>query len=153
MLPLEASPKGVRPAPREDLIEELDRILINKTPKETLHLIFDRFPLISERVYGPTLRGQSELTEGDYIKYDIALRRHTPLVIFCDRPTDRILASFDEREQLEGVEERIEDLRKLYEKTIQGMEFTWYVRYDYEEPYAWEHVMKAVRYYLLRKGY
>jgi len=148
---LKLNPKGVRPAPREVLIDYLEDTLKGDR-WSNLHQIFDRFPLISERVYGMALRGEYVLTEADFNKYDTMMYRMIPLVIYCDRPQHRILASFGDREQLDGVAEKITTIQRLYESTFDSLGLAWFVRYNYEEPNDYIRVARKLKNYLNSSG-
>lgn len=78
--------------------------------------VFDRFPVISEAVYGPILRGGNAFDTGPYLWnfYLEKLRSIRPLIIYCRPPNGKIL-SFGSREQMSGVVEQSHLLLHRYD--------------------------------------
>jgi hypothetical protein len=76
--------------------------------------IFDRFPLISESVYGPTLRGNSKIDMlGKDGFYDILARiviPKNPIILFCDPGFEAVKKTIKDREQYRGVTDNLEEL-------------------------------------------
>lgn len=124
--------------PPEDRQEYMDRLwsFLGKDQDHTLRQVFDRF-YFSELVYGPLLRGKVIFTEAENEMLVRLIRRHEPLVIYCYRTPDQILASFHERKQLEGVEERVarivEDYDRAFTKWVK-QDHENFIIYDYENP-------------------
>jgi len=125
-------PKTPGPAP-EEVMWAFSKEYLGKPINQTRNMIFDRFHTLSELVYGPVIRGKIALSPDKVAWINDHLKLHRPLLIYCNRPIDRILSSFDEREQLEGVKDKIENLQLGYEGIIQSMSFDWFTRYDYEQ--------------------
>jgi hypothetical protein len=143
------APKSPGPAPGD---EQWDFMMgyLSKPPKETTPIIFDRFPLISEPVYGVAVRDGSAL-DGDKIKLGTKLlRKHQPLIIYAERSKEDILKTFHEREQLEGVEDKINIILTLYE-----FELAFYpdctIRYDYGKGGDYLKIKQCVANYLRRR--
>lgn len=82
--------------------------------------LYDRTPLISEEVYGSELRGESALLGvWGYLADQVLLQR--PLIIHCDPPEEHVRASFKDRDQMEGVEQRISRLLARYRSVVQRL--------------------------------
>lgn len=88
-------------------------------------LILDRWPAISEPIYGPILRGESALEEDAVVVANHILTWTNPLVIYCRPPLDKVLGSIDERDQLPGV---VENAEKIYHQYDEAM---WRFSQDY----------------------
>lgn len=76
-------------------------------------VIFERFPMFEEMVYGKVLRGKSKF---DYSDIE-AIRRYNPVIIYC-RPADKIIFNFGTREQMKGVIEQKERLLNEWDNLI-----------------------------------
>lgn len=149
-LPLHRAPKSPGPATEEELWDYMLKYL-NRPISYTKATIMDRFPIPSEEVYGPVLRNGSSLSPWRRAKAEKMLRSHKVALIYCDRPTEEILKTFGEREQLEGVEERIDIIRRRYEDVIQsllsvGALYAFY-RYDFGVD-SYEDLKNFIRKYL-----
>lgn len=144
-------PKSPGPAPRDEIMDYMN-LYLSKTQADTLPMVFDRFSIPSEYVYSTALKRDIVLDTMDMVSSEARLSIHRPLIIFCDRPVDRILASFDDRDQLKGVRENIELIKKLYEEVWEKLGFSWFVRYDYEEPQDYGYVRNFVKEYLQKEG-
>jgi thymidylate kinase len=125
-----------------------------KNPKETHDLIFDRF-FFSEVVYGPILRGKVAYTRSEKTAIHNLLRYHRPLVIHCRQSVESIMETFEEREQLEGVKERISSIVMAYDTVfsdfdlIKDLEF---MRYNYKQPRELVRTISHVQDYLNHGG-
>lgn len=96
------------------VVNWMNRMSIGMVP-----LICDRHPLISEPIYGQTLRGSS-LLDGVYSVDDIKenFLDHVSRVIYCRPPTGVILKKMQENHQLKGVHEHIEEITRKYDHTM-----------------------------------
>lgn len=66
--------------------------------------IRDRYPLISEAIYGPTMRHMlPQGFSGNWLRRQTSLFRRQAFVIFCMPPLPTVLANFDVEPQLDGV--------------------------------------------------
>lgn len=93
------------------------------------HLIVDRYPAISERVYGPILRNENLL---DKHPLDFGMGK-VDAIIYCRPRMGRIIANLPENEQLSGVNEKIHLIVEAYDAVInQFSEITQVFVYDYE---------------------
>ena len=88
-----------------------------------LPVICDRFPLISEEVYGPTLRGTSLLNDLSHRQQEISanfLLENTERIVYCKPPKETIIKNLTEGgiPQLPGVLENLDELLDRYEGII-----------------------------------
>lgn len=108
--------------------------------------IYDRFPLISERVYGPLLRGRNVFQESELGRAAFAVLQAEvcPLIIYCRPPLDKVL-DFGDRPQLEGVVERGRQMYEMYDTLFDDLrkEFN-VVVYDYTEKDSISHICDKV---------
>ena len=93
---------------RESMMEN---ILLNMDKPESV--IFERFSIFEEMIYGKILRGKSKF---DYSDVE-AMRKYKPIIIYC-RPSDEVIFNFGKREQMAGVIERKEELLKAWDDLI-----------------------------------
>jgi len=80
-------------------------------------VIYDRFPLISESIYGSILRGVNHLADsGDlYEKF----KKVDPLIIYCRPPAEEVLSFKDGRKQMNGVQSEGEVLLEAYDSLME----------------------------------
>jgi len=114
-------------------------------------LISDRSRIISEYVYTPVLRARSLAYDFEiwwsYIQR-LVTRHH--LIIFCRRDPLEILETFDERDQLPGVQEHLITLHHRYEAFMGMLDFLtavqedrdacvrrWNLKMGFSEPRRW----------------
>lgn len=122
---------------------ELDRAPSDRVP------IHDRF-FWSELVYGPVLRGQ--LAVGDNLLQNVTwFLRQYALLIYA-RPHSNILRqSFQVNQQMEGVEEKWQQLLELYDN-LMSVEYQWmtdrFIRYDWANMDSYPEVRQRVTDYL-----
>lgn len=146
---LELVPKWVGPRGPESSATMWNHMMLylRKYPEKTLNLVFDRFPLISEQVYGPIIRGCLAFTKEEIALATQLFRVHDPLVIHCHRSLRSILADFDEREQMEGVKENLKALLEQYVHVLDKLGCL-VVAYNFELPGEWEKIEAVVSAYL-----
>ena len=130
----------------ETLSKELDIKLIKSTgPKVTKeamvlnmltnlkskeNVIFERYNLFEEMIYGTILRGQSKFSLNDFIYSETVLSK--PLIIYC-RPSNEKIFNFGEREQMDGVIEKKKELLEAWDNLISFIKQDMNViKYDYE---------------------
>lgn len=80
-------------------------------------VVYDRFPVISEQVYGSVLRNWNRF--GSY-KGQVIQRKFInkePLIIYC-RPPEEVIFDFGKRKQMEGVIEEKRRILKAYDRVI-----------------------------------
>jgi thymidylate kinase len=121
--------------------------------------LWDRCRFISEYVYNPVLRGRDLAFGHEAWFYFIKEYLLSPqLLIYCKRPLGKVIATFDEREQLSGVYDNLPLLNDAYNsimwlmsvcleqspyKSVSGI-----LAYDYEEKGDYDRVADAVGQYL-----
>lgn len=95
---LSSPEKGEPPDEAYMVNNTLDMLILNP------HAVFDRFPIISEAVYGPILRGKIAFNIPPYSWsfYFEKLKSLHPLIIYCRPPTEEVF-SFGHRKQMLGV--------------------------------------------------
>lgn len=110
------------------LVAWVDEELARPTVKPP---IYDRFPLISEEVYGPILRGRSSIPER---RYDGWAQAHSVLFIYC-RPPLGYIRRWGTREQMEGVKEFDKELIARYDRVMHRYRCRGWgvIRYDYSD--------------------
>lgn len=113
-------------------------------------IIYDRFPLISEQVYGPVLRGENRIFSnlGDY--WLSQFQQKEPLIIYC-RPPAGVISDFSgNEEQMKGVERHLLNLIKQYDKVISRLKYEggWkIIKFDYTQNHG-KSIMGEVRKWL-----
>jgi hypothetical protein len=121
-------------------------------------LIYDRFPCISERVYGPVIRRKDIFdfscyneNKDAFLTYDLFLRTK-PLIVYCKVPLKVVLNNVNNSEQMNGVKEYAEKLYYGYENMMNylgRLNFT-IITYDFTCP---EGLGKQILHILLRHYY
>lgn len=85
-------------------------------------IIYDRFPLISEEVYGPILRGKSLFGE-EWGEWWGALMLVRPVIIYCRPPREVVCGpTLMERDQMEGVVSHCNQLLDAYDKLMKKIQ-------------------------------
>ena len=92
-------------------------------------VIYDRFPLISEYIYGPIIRGESSFPViNPQLTHFLACR---PIIIYTRVPIE-IIEEWGDREQMDGVKEHAYQIFELYEEMMEALgEVTSVITYDY----------------------
>lgn len=92
-------------------VEEM-KTYIEQSLGNEKNLIFDRFPPIEEKTCGTVLRGINKFQgmEKEVLGYFF----NVDLFIYCN-PDMNVIQDWKEREQMEGIKENIEGLRKAYD--------------------------------------
>ena len=92
-------------------------------------VIFDRFPIIEEYVYGPLFRGENKFKDDNYNK---SILSRVDLFIFC---YPGLFATLDwkDRDQYPGVKENVLELLKQYNLAAYKLKAAGYnvKEYDY----------------------
>lgn len=96
--------------------ETMDRL---KSSEDDQVLVFDRFSLFSEPIYGPILRKKSLISQEELIKGCEALGNiEFPITLIYCRPPLTTIKEFGEREQLKGVKKHARELQQAYDSLI-----------------------------------
>lgn len=103
-----------------------------------LPVVCDRFPLISEAIYGPLIRGTSILTQlnaRDSNYYNEILEEEIDRVIYCRPPLQNIIENVNNNPQMEGVRNRIKELVLRYDSFMDHLrEGVKVFNFDYTSP-------------------
>lgn len=83
-------------------------------PRRDLIIFCDRYPLISEMIYGPILRGTS-LIKGTVKDFEKYLRFQSAYIINCRPPSKQIKKNIKKNDQRGGVVECIDGIIKRYD--------------------------------------
>lgn len=121
-------------------------------------VISDRVRLISEYVYNPVLN-KRPIAYGynRWLSYLGAWSLKKQLVIYCHREPIKILDSFNETEQLEGVEDNLLVLDMRYKQMMHTLEFLFAVTpnpdnliidWDFDDYENTDYILEAVKLYL-----
>lgn len=124
-------------------------------------VVSDRSRIVSEFCYGSFTRPTGPRWAVD-VETELMSRllHHPHLIVWCNRPLERIIETFDEREQLGGVFEHLVEIQTAYERIIKFLDYMGWIReregfpslrtvqYDFEQPVAVDVVMDAVKAYL-----
>lgn len=149
---LEVVPKWTGPRGPGSMKKMWDHMMtyLTRNPDETKYLVFDRFPLISELVYGPVIRKHIEFSREQIEQATELLKKHFPLVIYCRRDPEAILANFEEREQMEGVRENVKALIDQYNRVLCELDFLGIpvVDYTFDVSDTWTNVIFIMSIYL-----
>lgn len=101
-----------------------------KNLKSSEDLIFERYNLFEEIIYGNILRGESKFSFEDYIYEQTLL--YKPLIIYC-RPSKEKIFNFGSRKQMKGVIEEKEKLLKAWDDLYLKLQKNTFVyRYDFD---------------------
>lgn len=76
-------------------------------------VVFDRFPIIEESIYGLALRGSSKFDRFGQ-EYISSVLKRVNLFIYCNPNLDTI-CKWGTREQMDGVKENIHKIKSLYD--------------------------------------
>lgn len=101
-------------------------------------LILDRHPAISGLVYGPIIRGHTAAT------LDLAQgARRNNFLVFCCPSFQTILATYEDREQMEGTHQNLKKLYGAYQDLMLELEPD-YV-YDFTNPRAYPALIRNLQ--------
>lgn len=78
-------------------------------------VVFDRFTVLEEMVYGPKLRSKSNFEINDFL---VQVIKKEGCILVYARPDKGTIMNFGEREQMEGVIENAEDLIRRYDSLV-----------------------------------
>lgn len=91
---------------------------VEKQYAENKLVVYDRFPLISDHIYGPILRNKDIILgtiRGIFWLNTIKEKKH---LIIYSRPPKNIIKNFEDREDMEGVHENIDKIISSYDSWI-----------------------------------
>lgn len=96
-------------------------------------VVYDRFPLISEAVYGPALRDRNIFNESPLgLKLQERFRTEVkPLIVFCN-PSEEVIEKWNDRDQMAGVIANSKKLTALYVDLMESLKLHYSViSYNY----------------------
>lgn len=89
----------------------LDNIMLYMNRNE--NVVFERFSIFEELIYGKILRGKSKFKFEDIDQ----IKRFHPVIIYC-RPSNEVIFNFGTRDQMSGVIEQKEALVRAWDDLI-----------------------------------
>ena len=113
--------------------------------------VYDRFSPISDRVYGPVLRGGTPYNDTAAGKSVVKLLRKVPhLIIYCRPERERIL-NFGSRGQMDGVIPQAVKLLEAYDNLMKKMQLEGYniITYNYASPGDYKYVISQVKSHII----
>jgi hypothetical protein len=124
-----------------------------------VRLLFDRFPLISECVYGPILRGSlwgRPLTDSAMSGRDMMIENHLkeldpePLIIYTRVPIENLRESIQQEPQLDGVISQLDLIYAEYERMMTRLSTTFKVMLvDPFSPHSTDRCLNRLNTYML----
>jgi hypothetical protein len=122
---------------RPKTIEQLKEAVgyIGQSAYLKLHIICDRFPLISEAVYGPVVRGRcllDQLDERNQKFLEELLTGEIERIIYCRPPLEQIKYNLKENLQMTGVYQLIEKLVRRYDEVMDELRDSNVKVYNYD---------------------
>lgn len=125
--------------------------------------VYDRWPLISEGVYGPLLRGKSEFDQlsstavAASALWDYYTGHYRVVIIYCNPGLERIRETLENNEQMHGVADNLNHLYGAYEEQMAGWELCsdyskntdhrfWVLPYNYRQIGAWSQILGQIHY-------
>jgi len=96
-------------------ISEIHELEIASRERRPIKRLYDRFPLISEAVYGPVLRGRN-CFGGLYYPLRSRLLALKTVIIYCRPNREVIWANVQQGPQMSGVLEHFGELLDAYDK-------------------------------------
>jgi len=141
---------SAREAEEAFILETLTFLVLNP------QMIYDRFPIISEGIYGPLLRNKNVFDrEGTtWENWLDRLIQCNPLVVYCRPPEEKILCFSPSREQMQGVTDNARLLIHRYDQLMDKLEKrgAMLIRHDFTSLVNWVPVETAVSQYLRIQG-
>lgn len=104
------------------------------------HLVSDRSRLISEYIYNPVLATRRPVVDyPTWMTYLTLFTTRPHFIIYCHRPVSKILETFNVRDQLPGVGDKLVELNDRYQKMMEMLDllFTLNGRPDNIAHYNW----------------
>jgi len=131
-------------------ISEIHELEIASAEGRAIKRLYDRFPLISEAVYGPVLRGRN-CFGGLYYPLRSRLLALKTVIIYCRPDRDVIQANVQQAPQMSGVLEHFSKLLDAYDKLFVELTYSpvnsYITVFDYTRDEVRELVYKIRRFY------
>jgi hypothetical protein len=109
-------------------------------------VIYDRFPLISEEVYGNVLRGGNILNASPLgLQLQERMEKEVrPLIIYC-KPPEEVISNWNDREQMDGVVDNYKVLLAAYDTLMMTLRTKYStVSYNYCHPNDYGRVLDKI---------
>lgn len=94
---------------------EISELEITSAEGRPVKRLYDRFPLLSEAIYGPALRGRN-CFGGLYYPLRSRLLALKTVIVYCRPDRDVIQANVQQAPQMPGVLEHFDELLDAYDK-------------------------------------
>lgn len=104
--------------------------------------IYNRHPLISEKVYGPVLRGGIERGLSDASEALLQAFAGSTLVIMCRPPLEVVRECVNADRDMRGVVDNIDEIYSRYQ-AMEKLWPGWMVKYDWTNPGDFRRVLLA----------
>jgi hypothetical protein len=103
-------------------------------------IIFDRFPLVSEAIYGPIIRGHNVFDESPLgLQLQKRMQEEVkPLIVYC-KPPEEYVTKWNDRDQMAGVIENYQKLLFAYDNLMERLRINFSVvpyNYCHEDDYG-----------------
>jgi len=98
----------------DNTLSEIQELEIASAEGKSIKRLYDRFPLISEVVYGPILRGH-HCFEGLHYPLRRRLLALKTVIIYCRPDRDVIQTNIQQTPQMSGVREHFKELLNAYD--------------------------------------
>lgn len=96
---------GGPPRSKKEFFDRIERLLHHPRP-----VIFDRFPVISEHVYGPVLRGVDTF-EGAHRIFNCRMLLRRPIILYCRTSIEEMLKLDDHKVKEHETAEHVESVK------------------------------------------
>jgi len=131
-------------------IPELNELETASAKGRPIKRLYDRFPLISEAVYGPILRGRN-CFGGLYYPLRSRLLALKTVIIYCRPDRDVIHTNVQQTPQMSGVREYFDELLdaydKLFEELMDSPMNSYITVFDYTQDEVQELIYNIRRFY------
>ena len=132
------------PTGENDLVRRIKSSL--EYTKLGINFIYDRYSLISEYVYGPTLRKINLLDNEEGHKLWKEFIETKPLIIYCRPPYANII-KYGKRRQMRGVRKEADSLILAYDNLMDRIKSSVDIfSYNYMDKADWEVYIKVREY-------
>jgi len=134
----------------DNTVSEINELETASAEGRPIKRLYDRFPLISEAVYGPILRGHNCFGD-QYHPLRSRLLALKTVIIYCRPHRDVIQANIQQAPQMSGVQEHFRELLSAYDKLFLELTETpvnsYITLYDYTRDEVRELIYNIRRFY------
>jgi hypothetical protein len=105
-------------------LEQISRQAYDEAYLLSPYVLADRSRIVSEWVYNPVLKTRpTAYSFRTWMTYIAGFVQQSQYVIYCYRPVEHIMKTFDERDQLSGVVENLQLLSHRYDQIMAMIDF------------------------------